>query len=1117
MSAALTDTVRPSRVGRGSREFSGQRPLEQHRSARAGLLAAALTLVVPLLSVPVTGWTQIEEIVVTARKREESLTDVPIAVEAFTAEDLERKGIADIAALAQQSASIKFDQGANRSDTRLSIRGISPTRGRQNAAINVDGIDISSESVQSSGGSILINQRLMSLERVEVVKGPQIALWGRSAFNGAINFVTKDPPEELGGEFTVDGNEEDQYSFKGELGGPILGERLGVMLTGGWWDEDGLYRNVITNQEMGGEQGYGFSLKTKSDFGNGLVVRARAQYEHYEFDPTAEAFIGFNRLVRNPQTALTDVVDPRLPPPPAQQSTLFCLQRELVNDPNFPYPDSAALPPIMDLDPDPNNPNEVVDRLYNQTLVNRYRYLSLDPNNPVMPDSPSCQEIIPIYAGTVPDGDQLRTRLSTNPFTPGQDYEGVDGDLIRLSLTATWELDRGAFSWWTGYLHDTNDEFQDNGKWARRDPDSEYLVSNVNLSHADTEKFTRQFQQEIRYATKFDGPVNVTMGGNYWEEDVDTDSRNLTWQSNGTYCFYSSNSLDDADALGNAFFGGVPPCPGYTELPIAPFVNGGFDWGDPAAGAYPGVARGNSPCGDLADPDDSGNCIRPSPVDRSTDHRSIYGMVEIQTSETTKLTLEGRYSHEELTVTGAKFLNPFATGGPQSWSICGAPGRPCDLALLTRPPGPLGSGDLGGPFYNPANFQRVYDVWDPYNRIQLPARPGEPVTAVPAIDLIPEECLSDPAVQERIATSEANGPAANDDGVFDMFNPFCIGKLERTDQWFSPKITLDWKPNADSLIYVYWARAEKPGGFTLFTVGASGLRRDLAEFEPEVLDTYEIGGNTTILDNTLLVSGAVFYNDYTDKQVLITDIGFDGRSISKITNAPAELWGAEVSAMWKPFETFVGGEWSVSGSYTYIDSEYLDFIDEFAVSETNIALNHLVTGRDCTPTVKDTDLDTGVGTVRLTRPACSINWKGNQFERSPEHSFTSSIAYTRALTDEMEGYAELDAQWKDEQPIEFDNVSWIDAYWNLDLRLGLKSVNWDVQGYVTNLLDDDTVRSASNQPGLSCCFHLGVTTDLGGQFGSVGSTAEVPSARAAFLPPPRIFGLRATYRFGGAQ
>jgi outer membrane receptor protein involved in Fe transport len=266
------------------------------------------------------------------------------------------------------------------------------------------------------------------------------------------------------------------------------------------------------------------------------------------------------------------------------------------------------------------------------------------------------------------------------------------------------------------------------------------------------------------------------------------------------------------------------------------------------------------------------------------------------------------------------------------------------------------------------------------------------------------------------------------------------------------------------------------------------------------------------------VSGAVFYNDYTDKQVLVNDIGIDGRSISRITNAPAELWGAELSAVWQPMTPVLGGEWSLSGSYTYIDSQYLDFVDPAAVSETNIGLNAFVTGRSCEPTVKDTEIDTGLGTVHLVRPACSINWHGNQFERSPEHAFVGTIGYTRWLSDELTVYGELSGQWKDEQPIEFDNVSWLDAYWNLDLRLGLRSSRWELIGYVTNLLDDDTIRSASNQPGLTCCFNLGVSTDLRpGGFGSIGSTAEVPSTRAAFLPPPRIVGLRATYRFGGVE
>ena len=1033
-------------------------------------LLAAVLAALPLLTAPLTGWAQIEEIVVTARKREEVLTDVPISVEAFTGEELERKGLNDIADIAAQSASVKFDVGTARSDTRLSIRGISPTRGRQNAAILVDGIDVSSEAVTSSGGSILLSQRLLSLQRVEIVKGPQIALWGRSAFNGALNWVTKDPPSEFHGEVSADGSYGDaggasdteaQTSLKGEIGGPILDEKLGLMLTGGWWDENGFYDNSITGTDLGGEQGYGFALKSKSDFGNGLVLRARAEFSHYEYQPSAEGFLGFNPpLPRQPRSALQENPDvPSTAYPGGGTPALFCL-------PNL-------LPPN-----DPNNPNEVVDRLLNQALIDQYTELSRDPSRPALGDGPHCQEVITVARGPLPDGDQLKPRLATNPFTK-QDYEGIDGDTIRLSLIGEWELEKGGFTSWTGYTHDDNTESQDSGKYALADPTSPFRNVNVNLFHNDNERLTRQFQQELRYATKFDGPLNVTLGGTYWEEDVSNGLQSLTMQASGSYCFYSSANPGNADALGNSFFSGAPPCPGYTSLPVAPFVGGGeFTFGD--GSPYPGVSP----------------YLRNVPIDRNTDHRSFYGMLEIATGETTKLTLEGRYSKEDLEIVGPFFLNPFASGGPGSWSVCGAPGRVCDETFLFHAPGTLSP--QGGPFWSLERFQQTYDTWRPY----APVATG---FTIQQIDAIPEVCRADPAVQARIAAVDSTGQDPN----FDFFNPFCVGTFERSDEWFSPKVTLDWKPNDDSLLYAYWARAEKPGGFALFTIGASGMRRDLAEYEPEKLNTYEIGGNTTVLDNTLLLSGAVYYYDYTDKQVLVNALAFDGRPVSRIDNAPAELWGGELTATWRPLAAFLGGEWALSGSYMYTDGEYGDFIESTS-SENKIALNGA-----CKPSTQTTTVNTGTGPVDVIRAACEINWSGRKFERAPEHSVVGSVTYTRPLTASTEIWTGLDAQWRDDQFVEFENETFLEDYTNVNFQLGLRSTRWEVIGYVNNLLDDDAIRSASSNVGLSCCFVLGVSTDLRpGGFGSVGSTAEVPTPKAAYLTPPRVLGLRATYKFG---
>ena len=96
-----------------------------------------------------SGFAQIDEIIVTARKREENLQDVPVAVTAFTRDSIERRGIRRVGDIAKLTPSLQFDESFAQSDTRIVIRGLSPTRGRQNVAVLVDGIDLSSEAITS--------------------------------------------------------------------------------------------------------------------------------------------------------------------------------------------------------------------------------------------------------------------------------------------------------------------------------------------------------------------------------------------------------------------------------------------------------------------------------------------------------------------------------------------------------------------------------------------------------------------------------------------------------------------------------------------------------------------------------------------------------------------------------------------------------------------------------------------------------------------------------------------------------------------------------------------------------------------------------------------------------
>src|SRR5215470_15601303 len=136
---------------------------------------------------------ELEEVVVTATRRSENIQDVPIAVTAVTAQQLESKGINDVAKLSAIAPNVTLDAGTpfSGSDTVLAayIRGI----GQNDFAFNQDpgvGVYVDGVYLARSVGS---NTSMLDVERVEILKGPQGTLFGRNTIGGAISIVTRDP------------------------------------------------------------------------------------------------------------------------------------------------------------------------------------------------------------------------------------------------------------------------------------------------------------------------------------------------------------------------------------------------------------------------------------------------------------------------------------------------------------------------------------------------------------------------------------------------------------------------------------------------------------------------------------------------------------------------------------------------------------------------------------------------------------------------------------------------------------------------------------------------------------------------------------------------------------
>ncbi|MDX2144605.1 MAG: TonB-dependent receptor [Rhodospirillaceae bacterium] len=277
----------------------------KHATAR-GFWAACLATTAIVGIVP-TAFAQIEEIVVTTRKRAENLQDIPIVVTAFTAENLERKGISNLADVLKFTPGVQLVEAFAPSDQRIIIRGLSPTRGRPNVAVLQDDIDVSSEALQNAGGSLLINPRLFDIERIEIVKGPHSALFGRSAFAGALNYITKKPGEEFEGKVNVEAGLRGKAEVKISTSGPIQDTGLSVGFNAAYWTFDGFHHNSLTGERLGGSDGKGIAGAAVYRGSDTFKATLRAEYTNDDADPLPRVIIrsSFNETV--PVTARTDV------------------------------------------------------------------------------------------------------------------------------------------------------------------------------------------------------------------------------------------------------------------------------------------------------------------------------------------------------------------------------------------------------------------------------------------------------------------------------------------------------------------------------------------------------------------------------------------------------------------------------------------------------------------------------------------------------------------------------------------------------------------------------------------------------------------------------------------
>ncbi|MGB1140854.1 MAG: TonB-dependent receptor [Halioglobus sp.] len=267
----------------------------------------------------------------------------------------------------------------------------------------------------------------------------------------------------------------------------------------------------------------------------------------------------------------------------------------------------------------------------------------------------------------------------------------------------------------------------------------------------------------------------------------------------------------------------------------------------------------------------------------------------------------------------------------------------------------------------------------------------------------------------------------------------------------SPTVTLTWDFNDDMMFYARYAKGFKSGGFNEAENTGDVSR---FKFDDEEADSYEIGSKTTLLDGAATLNTAVFYTEYTDRQVS----AFEGLAFVVGNAAESTSQGVEVDGRWLVTEHI-----TLMGSLAYLDSEFDDFANASCQA-----------------------LDTVPG------ESCTQDLSGQETQFSPEWSGSLSVQYARAITNNLEFIGQVDANYTDDYfyAQDLDPEEMTESYTEYNARLAIAPMDggWEVALLGKNLTDE--------------------TTNIHGN--------DIPSftgAHYVFTAPPRTVALQGVLRF----
>lgn len=480
----------------------------------AGVVAAAITLsggAARAQAPAADAFDGLEEIVVVARKFEENLQVVPLTISVIGEDVVREKAVRDLGDIAKLTPGFTYETGSTTGDSKPSIRGLTAVRGRPNVAILIDGVDQTTESIGVPGGGLLAGLRFADICQVEVVKGPQSVLYGRSAFAGAVSYTTCRPDvDDFRGEVTAGAGRFGTTEF-GAIANLPLGDTTALRLTGSYLNFDGDWKNPVTGGDLNGRETTAGSVALKFAPSDTFSAFVRVQYS--KEDATQPA-----RISVAPVDVFTG---------------------------NVLTANNGVFAPYLTF----NAMTGVTTPAFGQGYYTQQGDMT-----------------------TTLSARQRAIQLSPDPRT-GKDFEGTSVKTTRALLELEWQMGFGSFKSLTAYLKSdqwisedfdyTNERLTPNG-YPIYAPISQFLGFPPNtpvptfalsgLREADTD--VEQVSQEFIFRSDFDGRFQLQADALYWKETAEVLGTSQFWCREGT-------SPQFCTVIGS-FLGGNPMLPALT-------------------------------------------------------------------------------------------------------------------------------------------------------------------------------------------------------------------------------------------------------------------------------------------------------------------------------------------------------------------------------------------------------------------------------------------------------------------------------------------------------------------------------------------------------------------------